>query len=149
MIDDYLRLTKYLTSQELPFQTYQLPEEKILKIVLRSLPTTIPEEHILEEMRLRNLPALKTRRMKIGRERCPCPLVMVELDRTPAGKQIFNINDLLREDPGGEVQAKQHHRPMPPMPRVPVLGEIGIGYHRCQFHPGMPIHKGNRSRQMR
>lgn len=48
---DYRQISKYLDDKKHPFFTYQLQEDKKLKIVLRSIPNGINDEEILYELK--------------------------------------------------------------------------------------------------
>lgn len=50
---DYRQISKYLDDKNHPYFTYQLQEDKNLKIVLRGIPNGISDDEILYELRLR------------------------------------------------------------------------------------------------
>lgn len=50
--DDYRKMTNSLKSMNVEFHTFQLKEEKNLRVVIRGLPPSIPDEEILEELEI-------------------------------------------------------------------------------------------------
>lgn len=62
-------------------------------MVLRGVPTSITDDEIGEELSL-NFPVKNVRRMRMSRDRKPCPLVFVELDKTTEAKEIFDLTNI-------------------------------------------------------
>ncbi|KAK9729308.1 hypothetical protein QE152_g15986 [Popillia japonica] len=45
-----LGIAKFFTNEQIPYHTYQLPSEKILNMVIRGIPSEIPEDQILRQL---------------------------------------------------------------------------------------------------
>lgn len=76
------------------FHTFLLPEKKTLKTVVRGVPTEVSEPDIMAELQALNFPVLQVRRMKVGTDKRPIPLVMVELEKNEDGKNIYDLTHI-------------------------------------------------------
>ncbi|GJQ76684.1 hypothetical protein Trydic_g5205, partial [Trypoxylus dichotomus] len=72
---DYRRLVEIVTNLRVPFHSYQLTEEKPLKIVLRGLPEEISDEEIQEDLAQQGFATATVKRMTVGPNKRPIPLV--------------------------------------------------------------------------
>ncbi|GLV61300.1 hypothetical protein CBL_21122, partial [Carabus blaptoides fortunei] len=94
---DFRAKTSYLETEKIPFHTYQLKEDKHLKVVIKGIPTEISESEIPEDLILKKLSALRVTRMhrRLNSQKIPLNCVFVQLPRTDQGKQIFGITSTL------------------------------------------------------
>ncbi|GJQ66692.1 hypothetical protein Trydic_g19913 [Trypoxylus dichotomus] len=86
---DYRRLVEIVTNMKVPFHSYQLTEEKPLKIVLRGLP-----EEIQEDLAQQGFATATVKRMTVGPNKRPIPLVFVQLSKSDQSKKIFDIRQV-------------------------------------------------------
>lgn len=89
--DDHRALSKMLGEQRIPYHTYTMPEDKLLRAVIKNVPREFAKEEILESLKAQNLPVREVHRMVRGKARAPMNMVLVCLDNTPEGKQVFRI----------------------------------------------------------
>ncbi|GLV34043.1 hypothetical protein CBL_05063 [Carabus blaptoides fortunei] len=61
---DFRQTTNHFDTNKIPYQTYQLAEEKLLKVVIRGIPEDIDPKEVLEELERLNCPAISATRMK-------------------------------------------------------------------------------------
>ncbi|KAK9708742.1 hypothetical protein QE152_g27025 [Popillia japonica] len=66
--EDFRKLRRLLEGKNVPFHTFQLNEEKALKVVLRGIPTDFSEEDVQGELEEQGFPVLKVKRMKRFKE---------------------------------------------------------------------------------
>ncbi|GJQ87994.1 hypothetical protein Trydic_g12920 [Trypoxylus dichotomus] len=91
---DYRRLVEIVTSLGVPFHSYQLTEEKPLKIVLRGLPEEISDEEIREYLAQQGFATATVKRMTVGPNKRPIPLVFVQLTKNEQSKKIFDMRQV-------------------------------------------------------
>ncbi|GJQ87700.1 hypothetical protein Trydic_g22025 [Trypoxylus dichotomus] len=91
---DYRRLVEIVTSLGVPFHSYQLTEEKPLKIVLRGLPEEISDEEIREDLAQQGFATATVKRMTVGPNKRPIPLVFVQLTINEQSKKIFDMRQV-------------------------------------------------------
>ncbi|KAA5634801.1 hypothetical protein F3G63_34520, partial [Pseudomonas aeruginosa] len=89
--DDHRALTSYLRKERISFHTYTLQEERELRAVIRGIPKELDAELVKADLLEQGLPVNSVHRMHTGRGREPYNMVLVALQPTPEGKQIFNI----------------------------------------------------------
>jgi hypothetical protein len=88
--DDHRALTKYLRDNHFGYHTYSLPEERVLRVVIRGLPKELATSDILADLVAQGYPARDIHRL-YRRDRSPLDLTLVILDLTPEGKAIFQV----------------------------------------------------------
>ncbi|KAK9717068.1 zinc finger associated protein [Popillia japonica] len=93
---DFMGIVKFLTNEKIPFHTYQLPSEKGLNVVIRGLPSEIPEDQILMHLRELGFSPDPVARMRRRRGGAPMPLVLVKLPKDQ--KNIYNLKELVSLD---------------------------------------------------
>lgn len=89
---DYRTITKYLSEENIKYHTYQLPEERNLSVVIRNIPTSIPEETIFSALTELKFNVTSVTRLQ-NRYKSPIPIVAVLLDKSE--KNIFSLDRLL------------------------------------------------------
>lgn len=93
---DFRALSKYFSNEAIPFHTYQLPSEKLLNVVLRSVPIEIREEDIYNDLVERGLAPECVIRMRRARDKAPMPLVLVKIDKKY--KNIYHLKEVVSLD---------------------------------------------------
>lgn len=91
-VDDYRTLTKYFTEIKIKYHTYQLPEDGNLSVIIRNLPTSIPEEQIFNAITDLNFSVVSVTRLQ-NKHKSPIPIVAVLLEKTAI--DIFSVDRLL------------------------------------------------------
>ena len=87
-IEEYRQLVAILDDKKWEYHTYQLPEERTLKVVIRGTPEGVTDEEVKEDLTAQDFHSLKTTRLtRRGEPRTPLPLAMAELPREE--KSIF------------------------------------------------------------
>lgn len=90
-IEAHRKIQTFINANNLGSHTYELPDEREMKVVIRGLPIdhSIPE--IMEDLKSKNLPVkfIQILPNRITKE--PMPLFLVTLDKTKNAKDIYNI----------------------------------------------------------
>lgn len=97
--DSYRGIIKYLTETKASFYTYQLKEERSLRVVIRNLHHTTPKETIKEELtemgfKVTNVSNVISLRDNNETKRVPLPLFFVDIEISPFAPQIYQITKL-------------------------------------------------------
>lgn len=114
--DDHRKLTAMLRSQNIPYHTFTLPEERKLRVVIRNVPVELGTDLVKEDLSQQGLPVIEVHRMIRGHTRQPFDLIMVVLDLSKEGKDIFNIttvcglSGIVVEPPRRNGMLSQCHR---------------------------------------
>lgn len=93
--DSYRTLVRYLKEEKAQFHTYQLREDKPLRIVLRNLHPSTPTETIKEELELLTFEVRQVINVLHKVNKNPLPLFFVDLEPTSNSSEIFNLSSLL------------------------------------------------------
>ncbi|GLV46604.1 hypothetical protein CBL_20889 [Carabus blaptoides fortunei] len=104
---DYKCLVKVLEKLKLPFHTFELPEEKSLKVVLRGLLETIPEKDILDELLLLGYPTIKCKRLSFNGRASPL-VHLGQTEKCDRKKHLPTKNTIPRGIKSGSKEKKQH-----------------------------------------
>lgn len=89
--DDHRRLSRALREENIAYHTYALEDERLLRVVMKGVPKELPVELIKDDLLTKKYPVREVHRMYNGRTKAPYDMVLVVLDRTPEGKNIFKI----------------------------------------------------------
>lgn len=92
--DDHRALSRMLRERNVSFHTYTLPEERLLRVVIRGIPKEISSEEVKASLASQNLPVHEVHRMVRGKMHEPYDMVMAVLDHTDSGKGIFKLESL-------------------------------------------------------
>ncbi|CAG9822598.1 unnamed protein product [Phaedon cochleariae] len=92
--DSFRALTRLLDNKKYPFHTYQLPDEKSLRVVLRNVSEHIEPDDISEELTERGFEVTSVHRMK-RRDGTAMPIVLVLLPKTEKNREIYDITRLV------------------------------------------------------
>ncbi|GFT63853.1 nucleic-acid-binding protein from transposon X-element [Nephila pilipes] len=90
----YEQVRDFIDNFKLQSFTYQLPEHKELRVVIRGLPETTPPGDIIQELKIRNIIANSCQVMINRRTRLPMPILLITLEKTEENKTIYNIGEL-------------------------------------------------------
>jgi len=74
------------------FHTFNLPDERTLKVVLKGIPTDITDEELKNELLSQNYSVKYVRRF--GTPEKPMPMCLVHISATDTAKDIFNLTTL-------------------------------------------------------
>ncbi|KAK9736205.1 hypothetical protein QE152_g12682 [Popillia japonica] len=107
---DFRAITKFFSSDKIPYHTYQLPSEKLLNVVLRSIPIEITEKDIYDDLCERGFTPIEITekdiyddlcergftpecviRMRRTRDKAPMPLILVKISKEH--KAIFHLKE--------------------------------------------------------
>lgn len=99
--DCYRKIVKYLTETKADYHTYQLRQERALRVVIRNLHPSTPAEVIEDELRSSGFKVrqitnvLKDNKDNPGsKNKIPLPLFFVDLEPSPGIEKIYDINRL-------------------------------------------------------
>lgn len=94
---DHRSLTKILEEQSIKYHTFVLPEDKVLKVVIRGVDPEGDCNDYLTELQLLGYPVISVHRITSNRtgRRTNTPLIIVELEKSDSGKQIYNITHFM------------------------------------------------------
>lgn len=100
--DDHRKLTNVLNYNKQEHFTFLLPEEKTLKVVIRGIPEVIEINQVEQDLADIGFQPLKINRMVKNvidqttntKAKIPMPLILIQLEKTEANKEIYNVNKL-------------------------------------------------------
>lgn len=92
--DSYRTLVRYLKEQKAKFHTYQLKEDKPIRVVIRNLHPTTRTKEIKEELEVRLFEVRRVTNVLQRTTRVPLPLFFVDLEPTPKSSEIFQLSSL-------------------------------------------------------
>ncbi|KAL4131218.1 hypothetical protein QTP88_008559 [Uroleucon formosanum] len=93
--DSYRALIHFLKDENAKYHTYQLREDKPLRIVIRNLHSSMPIKIIKEELEVRLFEVRQVTNVLHKVNKNPLPLFFVDLEPTPKSKEIFELSSLL------------------------------------------------------
>jgi hypothetical protein len=88
--ESYRALVRYLKDQDAQFHTYQLREDKSIRVVLRNLHPSTDVNKINEELELRLFEVRNVTNVLHKVTKNPLPLFFVDLEPSIKSKKIFN-----------------------------------------------------------
>ncbi|KAL4119205.1 hypothetical protein QTP88_012049 [Uroleucon formosanum] len=91
----YRVLVQYLKAEKAEYHTYQLKEEKPLRIVIRNLHPSTPLSLIKEELEVRLYEVRQVTNVLHKINKNPLPLFFVDLEPTLKSNEIFKMSSLL------------------------------------------------------
>jgi hypothetical protein len=91
---DYRKATTYLQSTQKEFHSFRLAEEKLLRVVLRGIPTCVEIPDILGELTEKGFHPTQVIRLRAGKTREPLPLILVSLPKDEKARAIYDLKSL-------------------------------------------------------
>jgi len=91
----YRALVHFLKSEKAEYHTYQLKEDKPLRIVIRNLHPSTPLNLIKDELEVRFYEVRQVTNVLHKVNKNPLPLFFVDLEPTPKSNEIFQLSSLL------------------------------------------------------
>ncbi|GFV75406.1 nucleic-acid-binding protein from transposon X-element [Trichonephila clavipes] len=89
----YHAIRKYVDAEKLEAFTYQLPEEREIKAVIRGMPADSPQE-IIEDLLTVGITVNECHAMTNRKTGLPMPLFLLTLPKNNINKDIFNMTEL-------------------------------------------------------
>lgn len=127
--DDYRKLAKHYTENNIPFHTYRNPKYRPLSVVIKNVPPSLTEEEIESELKKHGLPILKTKRL-YHKDRTPMPVCAVELVANEKAEEIFKINKLEHS-----IITVESRRPAKHIPQCHRCQRTGHTKNYCTLQP--------------
>ncbi|KAE9545454.1 hypothetical protein AGLY_000997 [Aphis glycines] len=93
--ESYRTLIHFLKDENAQYHTYQLRENKLLRIVIRNLHSSTPIKAIKEELEFILFEVRQVTNVLHKVNKNPLPLFFVDLEPTPKSKEIFELSSLL------------------------------------------------------
>ncbi|KAL4141955.1 hypothetical protein QTP88_004494 [Uroleucon formosanum] len=93
--ESYRALVQFLRKENAEFHTYQLQEDKPIRVVIRNIHPTTPCELIKEELVLRLFEVRQVTPVLHRLNKNPLPLFFVDLEPTTHSNEIFQLTSLL------------------------------------------------------
>ncbi|KAL4127574.1 hypothetical protein QTP88_011741 [Uroleucon formosanum] len=93
--ESYRALVQFLRKENVEFHTYQLQEDKPIRVVIRNIHPTTPCELIKEELVLRLFEVRQVTPVLHRLNKNPLPLFFVDLEPTTHSNEIFQLTSLL------------------------------------------------------
>ncbi|KAL4136449.1 hypothetical protein QTP88_007997 [Uroleucon formosanum] len=100
----YRTLVHYLRNEEAEFHTFQLKEDKPMRIVIRNLHLSTSTEMIKNELEHR---LYEVRQVTQVISKIPLPLFFVDLEPTDHSKEIFKLESILHT----KIKIEEPHKP--------------------------------------
>lgn len=105
--DSYRTLVRYLKEENAEFHTYQLKEDKPIRVVIRNLHPTTQTELIKEELEVRLFEVRRVTNVLHRVTKIQLPLFFVDLEPTPKSSEIFQLSSLLHT----KVKIEEPYKP--------------------------------------
>ncbi|VVC27309.1 Pre-C2HC domain [Cinara cedri] len=93
--ESYRSLVHFLRDQKAKFHTFQLKEDKPIRVVIRNLHPTTPTELIKSEFEMRLFEVRQVSSVLNKVNKHPLPLIFVDLEPTDQSNDIYNLTSLL------------------------------------------------------
>lgn len=103
----YRTLVHYLRNQQAEFHTFQLKEDKPMRIVIRNLHPSTSTEMIKSELELRLYEVRQVTQVIHRISKTPLPLFFVDLEPTDHSNEIFKLESLLHT----KIKIEEPHKP--------------------------------------
>lgn len=91
--EDYRKLTKHFDNEKIEYHTYQLLQDKELKIVIRGLPYSTITDEIKDDLEEKGFNPTRITQMSHKITKAPMPLFLIALPRS--NKDIYKITNIL------------------------------------------------------
>ncbi|KAE9523224.1 hypothetical protein AGLY_016391 [Aphis glycines] len=108
--ESYRTLIHFFKDENAQYHTYQLREDKPLRIVIRNLHSSTPIKTIKEELEFRLFEVRQVTNVLHKVNKNPLPLFFVDLEPTPKSKEIFELSSLLHTKIRIEVRCGDGHQ---------------------------------------
>jgi hypothetical protein len=105
--DAYRTLIRFLREQNAQFHTYQLREDKPIRVVLRNLHPSTSTELIKSELELRLFEVRKVTNVLHKTTKSPLPLFFIDLEPTDHSNEIFKLSDFLHT----KIKVEEPYKP--------------------------------------
>jgi len=93
--ESYRLLIRYLKDQKAEYHTFQLKEDKPLRVVIRSLHPSTPTELIKAELETRLYEIRQVTNVMYKINKRPLPLFFIDLEPTDHSNEIYHLSSLL------------------------------------------------------
>jgi len=103
----YRTLVHFLRNAQAEFHTFQLNEDKPMRIVIRNLHPSTPTEMIKSELELRLYEVRQVTQVIHRISKIPLPLFFVDLEPTDHSNEIFKLESLLHT----KIKIEEPHKP--------------------------------------
>jgi len=103
----YRTLVQYLRNEQAQFHTFQLNEDKPMRIVIRNLHPSTSTELIKSELELRLYEVRQVTQVIHRTSKIPLPLFFVDLEPTDHSNEIFKLESLLHT----KIKIEEPHKP--------------------------------------
>lgn len=103
----YRTLVHYLRNEQAEFHTFQLKEDKPMRIVIRNLHPSTSTEMIKSELELRLYEVRQVTQVIHRISKIPLPLFFVDLEPTDHSNEIFKLESLLHT----KIKIEEPHKP--------------------------------------
>ncbi|GFU03219.1 nucleic-acid-binding protein from transposon X-element [Trichonephila clavipes] len=90
----YHAIRRYVDAEKLEAFTYQLPEEREIKAVIRGMPADTPPQEIIEDLLTVGITVNECHAMTNRKTGLPMPLFLITLPKNNINKDIFNMTAL-------------------------------------------------------
>lgn len=127
---DYRNVTKFYTDHNIPFHTYQNPNDRPVSVIFRNVPISLTTEEITQDIEKYNLPVIKITRLT-NREKQPIPLCAVELLNNDVTSDVYKIKDVCKALITVEPRRGNYNNP----PQCHRCQRIGHTKNYCKLQP--------------
>lgn len=105
--DSYRTLVQYLRKENTEFHTYQLKNDKPIRVVIHNLRPSTPTDLIKNELELRLFEIKQVTHVTHRINKIPLPLYFVDLESTDQTNDIFKLESLLHT----KIEIVELHKP--------------------------------------
>lgn len=105
--ESYRALVQFLRKENAEFHTYQLQEDKPIRVVIRNIHPTTPCELIKEELVVRLFEVRQVTPVLHRLNKTPLPLFFVDLEPSSHANEIFQLTSLLHT----KIIVEEPHKP--------------------------------------
>lgn len=89
--DDFRKLTKFYDDTNIPYHTFQNPQNKPLQVVMKNVPLSLTDDEIKTKLINENYPVISVNRLKNYNKK-PLPICAINLINNEEGKQIYKMD---------------------------------------------------------
>lgn len=128
-VSDFRALTKHLDAYKQQYHTFRSPDNPTINAIIRNVPYSLSNEEIFEELKTLNYPVLRVNRL-YNKDRSPMPLCAVELTKSDAAMQIFELTRLAHSIVQVEKRRTSHT-----LPQCTTCQNFGHTKNYCKLQP--------------
>ncbi|GFT56162.1 nucleic-acid-binding protein from transposon X-element [Trichonephila clavipes] len=126
----YHTIRSFIDREKLESYTYQLNEEKELKVVIRGMPSDMPPQQIIEGLTELGLTINDCHVMINRKTGLPMPLFLLSLPKNESNKDVYNVTEICYMKI--KIEPLDRKRPSPVLP-MPGFSQLQVLHQKPQM----------------